>query len=147
MIQGQNAETAVEWVKCFLCWKDTAETLLSSEKLRLVFKNLAGFAAIDEVPSHLLWIKLIKEEDLEPTIKNYHLKHHDRCIANYGSNVLAWAQNKGRKIQENEKDDVSLISPLQTTRCRSNVLVVGELVCCFCYEIKEPIMMWNMFQA
>ena len=101
----------------------------------MVFKNLAGFAAIDEVPSHLLWIKLIKKEDLEPTIKNYHLKHHDSCIANYGSNVLAWAQNKGRKIQENEKDDDSLISPLQTTRRRSNVLVVGELVCCFCYEI------------
>ena len=72
IIEGQNTENAVEWAKCFLCQKDTAETLLSFEKLRAIFKNLAGFAAIDEVPSHLLWIKSIKKEDLELTIKNYH---------------------------------------------------------------------------
>ena len=71
MIEDQNAKIAVEWAKCFLCQKDTAETLLSSEKLCAIFKNWVGFTAIDEVPSHLLWIKLIKKEDyLESTIKN-----------------------------------------------------------------------------
>ena len=44
MIEGQNAEIAVEWEKCFLCKKDTSETLLSSEKLCAIFKKLAGFA-------------------------------------------------------------------------------------------------------
>ena len=96
---------------------------------------MAGFAAIDEVPSHLLWIKPIEKEDLESTIKNYHLKHHNSCTANYGSNVLARAQSKRRKIRENKKDNDSLISPLPATRRQSNVLVVGELECCFCYEI------------
>ena len=52
MIVDQNAETAVERAKCFLRQKDTAETLLSYENLRAIFKNLAGFAAIDEVPSN-----------------------------------------------------------------------------------------------
>ena len=105
MIKGQNAETAVEWAKCFLCQKDTAETLC---KLRAIFKNLAGFAAIDEVPNDLLWIKSIEKEDLESTIKNYHHKHHNSRSANYGSNMLARAQSKRRKIQENEKDKDSL---------------------------------------
>ena len=54
MIESQNDKTAIEWAKCFLCQKDTAETLLSSEKLRAIFKNLTGFSAIDEVSSHLL---------------------------------------------------------------------------------------------
>ena len=90
MIEDQNAKIVVEWAKCFLCQKDTAETLLSSEKLCAVFKNWAGFTAIDEVPSHLLWIKLIKKEDyLESTIKNYHPKHNNSCTANYSSNMLA----------------------------------------------------------
>ena len=88
MIVDQNAETAVERAKCFL--RQKAETLLSSENLRAIFKNLAGFAAIDEVPSHFLWIKLIKKEDLESNIKNYHPKHNSRT-ANYGSNMLARA--------------------------------------------------------
>ena len=52
-IEGQNVENAVEWAKWFLCQKDTAETLPSSEKLRAIFKNLAGFEANDEVPFHL----------------------------------------------------------------------------------------------
>ena len=56
-----------------------------------IFKNFAGFAAIDKVPSHLLRIKSIKKEDLESTIKNYHPKHHNSCTANYGSNMLARA--------------------------------------------------------
>ena len=79
MIEGQNAEISVEWAKCFLFQKDTAETLLSYEKLRAIFKN---FAAIYEVPSYLLLIKSIKKEDLESTIKNYHSKHHNNCTAN-----------------------------------------------------------------
>ena len=116
MIEDQNAEVEVEWAKCFLCQRDTAETLFSSEKLHAIFKKLAGFAAIDEVPSHLLWIKSIKKEDLESTIKKYHPKHHNSCTANYGSNMLARAQNKCRKIQENDKDNDSLTSPPPTTR-------------------------------
>ena len=81
-----------------------AGTLLSSEKFCAIFKNLAGFPAIDEVPSHLLLIKSVKKEDLESTIKSYYPKHHNSCTANYGSNVFDRAQNKRRKIQENEKD-------------------------------------------
>ena len=134
MIESQNDKTAIEWAKCFLCQKDTAETLLSSEKLRAIFKNLTGFSAIDEVSSHLLWNKSIKKEDLESTIKNYHPKHHNSCTANYGSNMLARAQNKRRKIQENEKDD-SLTFSLPTTRYQSNVSVSRQSVCCFCHEI------------
>ena len=53
MIEDQNAEIAVAWAKCFLCQKDTAGTFHSSEKSNAIFKNLAGFAAIDEIPSHL----------------------------------------------------------------------------------------------
>ena len=116
MIEDQNVEIAVEWAKCFLCQKDTAETLLSSEKLRAIFKNLAGFATIDKVPSHLLCIKSIKKEDLESIIKNYYPKHHNGCTTNYGSNMLARAQNKCRKIQENDKDNNSLTSPPSTRR-------------------------------
>ena len=73
MIEGQNVEIAVEWAKCFLCQKDMAETLLSSEKLHAIFKNLAGLQQLFKF--HLLWIKSIKKEDLESTIKNYHPKH------------------------------------------------------------------------
>ena len=68
MIEGQNAEIAVEWEKCFLCKKDTSETLLSSEKLCAIFKKLAGFATNDEVLSHRLRIKSIKKDNLESTI-------------------------------------------------------------------------------
>ena len=68
MIEGQNAEIEVEWEKCFLCKKDTPETLLSSEKLRAIFKNLAGFATNAEVLSHRLRIKSIKKDNLESTI-------------------------------------------------------------------------------
>ena len=73
LIEGQNAKTTVEWAKCFLCQNNTIETLLSSEKLCAIFKNLAGFAAIGEVPSHFLRIKTIKKEDLKSTNKNYNL--------------------------------------------------------------------------
>ena len=109
MIEDQNAEVEVEWAKCFLCQRDTAETLFSSEKLHAVFKKLAGFAAIDEVPSHLLWIKSIKKEEIESTIKDYHPKHHNSCTANYDS----------------------LTSPPAITRRQSSASVMGELVCCF----------------
>ena len=77
MVEDQNVEIAVEWTKYFLCQKDTAETRFSSGKLRAIFKNLAGFVVIDEVPSYLLWVKSIKEEDLESTNKNYHPRHHN----------------------------------------------------------------------
>ena len=127
IIEGQNTENAVEWAKCFLCQKDTAETLLSFEKLRAIFKNLAGFAAIDEVPSHLLWIKSIKKEDLELTIKNYHHVAQETM-------AQICLQNKCRKMQENDKDNDSLTSP-PITRRRSSASVMGELVCCFCHEI------------
>ena len=80
MIEDQSAKTAVKQAKCFLCQKDMAETLLSSEKLHEIFKNLTGFAAIDEVQSHLLLIKLIKKKDF---------KHHNSYTANYGSNMFA----------------------------------------------------------
>ena len=132
MIEGQNAEISVEWAKCFLFQKDTAETLLSYEKLRAIFKN---FAAIYEVPSYLLLIKSIKKEDLESTIKNYYPKHHNNCTANYGSYMFARVQNKRWKIQENDKDNDSLTSPPTATRRRSNDSVMRELVCCFCHEI------------
>ena len=49
--------------------------------------------------------------------------------------MLARAQNKRRKILENEKDNDSLTSPPPTTRHQSNGSVMGELVCCFCHEI------------
>ena len=49
--------------------------------------------------------------------------------------MLAQAQNKRRKIQENDKDNDSLTSPPPTIRRRSNASVMGELVCCFCHEI------------
>ena len=48
--------------------------------------------------------------------------------------MLARAQNKRRKIQENEKDD-SLTFSLPTTRYQSNVSVSRQSVCCFCHEI------------
>lgn len=73
MTESQNAEIAVEWAKCFLYQKDTAETLLLSEKLHAIFMNLAGFGATDDAPSHLLQVKSMKQEGLESTIKNYHL--------------------------------------------------------------------------
>ena len=60
------------------------------QKLSFHLRNyLAGFSRIDEVLSHLLWIKSIQKEELEPTIKNYHPKHHNSCTANYGCNMLA----------------------------------------------------------
>ena len=129
--EGQNAEIAVEWQKCFLCQKDTAETLLSCQKLRTIIQNFAGFAAIDEVPSHLLWIKSINKEDLELTTKNYHPKHHKSYTVNYGSNMLARVQNKFTKIHEND----SLTSPPPTTSFRSSASVIREFACCFCHEI------------
>ena len=135
MIEDQNVEIAAEWAKCFLCQKDTAETLLSSEKLHAIFKNLAGFATIDKVPSHLLCIKSIKKEDLESIIKNYYPKHHNGCTTNYGSNMLARAQNKCRKIQENNKDNDSLTSPPSTRRRWSTASFMGELICWFYHEI------------
>ena len=49
--------------------------------------------------------------------------------------MLARAQSKRRKIQENEKDNDSLTFPPPTTRRRSNASVMGELVCCFRHEI------------
>ena len=122
MIEGQNAEIAVEWAKCFPCQRDTAETLPSSEKLRAVFQNLAGFAAIDELPSHLLWIKSIKKEDLESTIKNYHSKHHNIIICLHERETNAGKFRRMIKITTH-------------TRGRSNALVMGELVCCSCHEI------------
>lgn len=47
MIEEQNAETAANWEKCFLCQKDTAEILLLFDKLRAIFKKLEVFAAVD----------------------------------------------------------------------------------------------------
>ena len=49
--------------------------------------------------------------------------------------MLARAQNKRRKIQENDEVNESLASPPTTTRRRSNASVMGEMVCCFCLEI------------
>ena len=69
MIEDQNMEITAEWAKCFLCQKDTAETLLSPGKLRAIFKKLAGFAAIDEVPSHLLWINQSRKKTLNQPSK------------------------------------------------------------------------------
>ena len=46
MIEEQNAETAANWEKCFLCQKDTAEILLLFDKLRAIFKKLEVFAAV-----------------------------------------------------------------------------------------------------
>ena len=131
IIEDQNAEIAVEWEKCFLCEKDTAGTLFSCQKLRTIFQNFPGFAAIDEAPSHLLWIKSINKEDLELTTKSYHPKHHNSYTANYGSNMLAREQNKFGKIQEND----SLTSPPPTTSFQSSASVMREFVFCFCHEI------------
>ena len=100
MIEGQNVETAVEWAKCFPCQNDTAETLLSSEKLLAIFKNLAGFPTTDVVPSRFLWIKSIKKEEPKSTIKNYSPKHHNSCTGKYGSNMLARAQKNAEKFKK-----------------------------------------------
>lgn len=82
MIDGQSADTAVEWAKCFLCQNGPTESLLSPEKLCAIFKNMARFAAIDEVPSRLFMYEIDQE-------RNYHPKHHKSCTANYGCNLLA----------------------------------------------------------
>ena len=101
----------------------------SFEKLRAIFKNLTGFAAIDEVPSHLLWIKSIKKEDLELTIKNYHHVAQETmaqiCLHECKTNA-----GKCRRMIKND----SLTSP-PVTRGRSSASVMGELVCCFYHEI------------
>ena len=144
MIENKNAETAVEWAKCFLCQKDTAKTFLSSYKISAIFTKLANFAATDEAPSHRFWIKSIKKKGLEPTIKNYHLKHHNSCTANHGSNMLVQAQKKSRKIQEKEKDKDSLSFSPPIIKRQSNVSVMGELVCCFCHEID---IYWNQLMC
>ena len=49
--------------------------------------------------------------------------------------MLARAQNRCRKILENDIDNYSLTSPPPTARCQSSAWVLRELVCCFCHEI------------
>ena len=61
MIDGQSADPAVEWAKCFLCQNGPTESLLSPEKLCAIFKNMVGFAAIDEVPSRLFMYEIDQE--------------------------------------------------------------------------------------
>ena len=49
--------------------------------------------------------------------------------------MLAPAQNRCRKILENDIGNYSLTSPPPTARCQSSAWVLRELVCCFCHEI------------
>ena len=70
MIEGQNAETAVKWAKCFLYQKDMAETLLSFGKLHAIFQNLEGFAVIDEVLSHFYGLNGSRKKTLNQPLKS-----------------------------------------------------------------------------
>ena len=103
MIENKNAETAVEWAKCFLCQKDTAKTFLSSYKISAIFTKLANFAATDEAPSHRFWIKSIKKKGLEPTIKNYHLKHHNSCTVTMALICLYERKKNPGKFRKGKK--------------------------------------------
>ena len=98
---------------------------------------------------HLVFLcmKSIKKEDLESTIKNYHPKHHKSCTANYGCNLLAWAQSKCRKILKNEKESELLTSLPPTTRHQSKASVTGKLICCFCHEILTNLCAAVAYQA
>ena len=110
MIEGQYAETAVEWAKCFHARR-------TRQKLSFHLRNYVQSSRTWQILEQLMKFRLIfyrlngQERRIESTIKNYLPKNclHSKLWLQYACT----SAKKCRKIQENEK----IISPPPTTRC------------------------------
>ena len=116
MIEGQYAETAVEWAKCFHARR-------TWQKLSFHLRNYVQSSRTWHVLEQLMKFRLIfyglngQERWIESTIKNYHPKNclHSKLWLQYACT----SAKKCRKIQENEKYNISSTNHKMLIQCFS----------------------------